>query len=79
MINPQIGEIVKYLRTGGLFQIKKVTKDIVVLNSQDGSTQIMTPTGSLYFVFKKIPPAESFWEDLNLKFKFPVPPGGLTR
>jgi len=58
--NPQIGETVKYLRTGDLFQVKKVTPKFVVLNSQDGLTQIMTPTESLDLVFEKIIPAESF-------------------
>ena len=62
MTKPQIGETVKYLRTGNLFQVKKVTKEFVVLNSQDGLTQIMTPSESLDLVFERIPPAESFRE-----------------
>ncbi len=71
MRNPQIGETVKYLRTGGLFQVKKVTKDIVILNSQDRSTQLMTPTGSLDLVFERIAPAESFRKDFNPRYKSP--------
>lgn len=59
MTNPQIGETVKYLRTDGLFQIKKITKDFVILNAQDGSTQVMTGKESFDFLFEKIPPAES--------------------
>ena len=71
MTNPQIGETVRYLRTGGLFQVKKVTKDIVILDAQDGLTQIMTPTESLDLVFEKIPSAESFGQDLNSGSKSP--------
>ena len=71
MANPQIGETVRYLRTGGLFQVKKVTKDIMVLDAQDGLTQIMTPTESLDLVFEKIPPTESFRQDLNPGSKSP--------
>ncbi len=59
MTNPQIGETVKYLRTEGLFQIKKVTKDFVILNAQDGSTQVMAGKESFEFLFEKIPPAHS--------------------
>ncbi len=70
MTNPQIGEMVRYLRTGDLFQVKKVTKDIVVLDAQDGLTQITTPTESLDLVFEKIPP-ESFRQGLNSRFKSP--------
>jgi len=72
MTNPQIGETVRYLRTGGLFQVKKVTKDVVVLDAQDGLTQIMTPTESLDLVFEKIPPAESIRQDLNPGSKSPL-------
>jgi len=78
MTNPQIGKTVQYLRTGGFFQVKKVTKEFVVLNSQDGLTQIMTPTESLDLVFKKIPQAGSFRDDLNPRSMRPVPPRGLA-
>ncbi len=56
--NPQIGETVKYLRTGDIFQVKKVTPKIVILNSQVGLSQVMTPTESFDLVFKKIIPAQ---------------------
>jgi hypothetical protein len=65
MTIPQIGETVKYLRTTDLFQVKKVTPKFIVLNSQDGLTQIMTPTESLDLVFERIPAAESFPLDLT--------------
>ncbi len=79
MTNPQIGEILKYLRTGGLFEVKKVTKDFVILNSRDGSSQIMTGTGSFDFLFEKIPPAESPRKDLNQGFRYPFLASGLAR
>ena len=79
MTNPRIGEILKYMRTGGLFEVKKITKDFVILNSRDGSSQIMTGTGSFDFLFEKVPPAESNRKDLNPGFKYPFLASGLAR
>jgi hypothetical protein len=69
----------KYMRTGGLFEVRKVTKDFVILNSRDGSSQIMTGTGSFDFLFEKIPPAESLRKGLNSGLKYPFLAGGLAR
>jgi len=79
MNNPQIGETVKYLRTGDLFQVEKVTKDFVILNSPDGLTQIMMGTAALDFHFEKVCSGKSLREDLNPKSKFPVLPSDLER
>ena len=38
MTSPKIGEILKYLRTGGLFEVRKVTNEFVILYAQDGSS-----------------------------------------
>ncbi len=72
MRNPQVGENVKCLRTGGFFQVNKVIKDFVVLNSQDGLTQILTPRKNFDLVSGKISPAESFWKDLIPSSESPV-------
>ena len=79
MTNPKIGEILKYVRTGGLFEVKKVTKDFVILNSRNGSSQIMTGTGSFDFLFEKIPPAEPFRKDLTPSFTYSHLAGSLAR
>ena len=79
MTNPKIGEILKYVRTGSLFEVKKVTKDFVILNSRDGTSQIMTGTGSFDFLFEKILPTEPFRKDLNPGLKHPFLASGLAR
>ncbi len=79
MTIPQIGETMKYLQTGGLFQVKKVTKDFVILNSQDGSAQIMTGIASLNAHFEKILSADSFRVDLGPNSKVDVLANPLER
>jgi hypothetical protein len=41
MTSPKIGEILEHRPTGNLFEVKKVTRDWVMLFSRDGSRQIM--------------------------------------
>ena len=79
MTNPRIGEILRYVWTGGLFEVKRVTKDFVILNSRDGSSQIMTGTRSFDLLFEKIPPAEPFRNDLTSVFTYPFLASGLAR
>ena len=54
MTNPKIGEILRYLQTGGLFEVKKITKHFVILSAPDGSTHIMTGKVGLDSVFAKV-------------------------
>ena len=78
MTSPKIGEILKYLRTGGLFEVRKVTNEFVILYAQDGSSQILTGKGSFDFLFARVPPVESTRKDLNSGSKYPVLAGGLA-
>jgi hypothetical protein len=72
MTSPKTGEILKYLRTGGLFEVKKVTNEFVILYARDGSSQIMTGKGSFDFLFARVPPVESTRKDLDSESKYPV-------
>lgn len=54
MIIPEEGEILKYLPTGDVFEVKKTTNQFVILDSPDGLTQIMTGKRSLVNLFEKI-------------------------
>ena len=78
MTSPKMGEILKYLRTGGLFEVKKITKDFVILCALDGSIQIMTGKGGFDSVFAKVSSIEFPRRDLNRESKYLVPAGGLT-
>jgi hypothetical protein len=78
MTSPKIGEILKYLRTGGLFEVRKVTNEFVILYARDGSSQILTGKGSFDFLFARVPPVESTRKDLNSGSKYPVLAGGLA-
>jgi hypothetical protein len=53
MMIPEEGEILKYLPTGNIFEIKKITNQFIVLHSMDGLTQIMTGKKSLVNLFEK--------------------------
>ncbi len=41
------GEIYKNLMNGGEYRVKKIIKNMVVLESQDGKAQILTEIGTL--------------------------------
>ena len=58
MTSPKIGETLKYLRTGGFFEVKKITNDFVILYALDGLSQIMTGKGGFDSVFARVPPIE---------------------
>jgi hypothetical protein len=58
MTHPKTGEILKCLRTGSLFEVKKVTQDFVILCARDGSSQIMTGKRSFDTFFARVSPAE---------------------
>ena len=76
MTDPKIGETVKYLRTGGLFEVRKVVKGFVILDSQDGGSQIMTGAESYDFLLAGISPVESRREDFSPRSEFAVLAGG---
>ena len=78
MTSPKTGEILRYLRTGGLFEVRKVTNEFVILYARDGSSQILTGKGSFDFLFARVPPVESTRKDLNSGSKYPVLAGGLA-
>jgi hypothetical protein len=59
MTSPKIGEILKYLRTGGLFEVRKVTNEFIILYARDGSSQIMTGKGGFDHIFARVHPIES--------------------
>jgi hypothetical protein len=78
MTSLKIGETLKYLRTGGLFEVKKITRDFVILYALDGSIQIMTGKGGFDSVFAKVPSIESARRDWNSGSTYPVPASGLV-
>jgi hypothetical protein len=78
MTSPKTGEILKYLRTGGLFEVKKVTNEFVILHAQDGPSQILTGKGSFDFLFARVSPVEPTRKALNSGAKVPLLAGGLT-
>ncbi len=49
----KVGETVKCLRTGALFEVRKVANGFVIFQSQDGLTQIMTGAESSHFLFSR--------------------------
>lgn len=53
--SPQIGEILKYQPTGGLFEVKRVTQNWVILFSRDGLRQIMTEREGFNYLFARLP------------------------
>ena len=54
MIIPEEREILKYLPTGDIFEVKKITGQFVILYSLDGLTQILTEKRSLVNLFEKV-------------------------
>jgi len=77
MTSPKTGEILKYQRTGGLFEVKKVTNEFIILYARDGSSQIMTGKGSLDFLFARVSQIETTPKELTAGSKYPVFAGGL--
>jgi hypothetical protein len=50
------GEVLKSLLTGKVFQVKLLTDQVVVLQSLDGQTQVMTGKISLKYFYEKLTP-----------------------
>ncbi|OGP52528.1 MAG: hypothetical protein A3K30_00775 [Deltaproteobacteria bacterium RBG_13_51_10] len=65
MFIAQEGSRLKYRPTGTVFEVKKITNQFVILNSADGSTQIVAEKKSLpsLFEFEKVPQAETTHEE----------------
>ncbi len=62
---PKVGETVKCLRTGALFEVRKVVNGFVIFQSQDGLTQIMTGAESVHFLFSRTTAEESPGRSFN--------------
>ena len=60
MITPKEGDIVRYLRNGNLFKVRKVANDFVILDSLDGLSQIMTGKKGFESIFERTPPTFLF-------------------
>jgi len=45
----------KYQRDGRVFEIAKISRDFVVLQALDDSTQVLTGKASLDFLFAELP------------------------
>jgi len=69
MIIPKEKEILKYLPTGDLFEVKKISNQFVILHSLDGLTQIMTGKGGLDNSFETV---SHLWEPPT-KDGYPMP------
>lgn len=50
------GEMLKSTLTGKVYQVKVLTDQMVVLQSLDGLTQVMTGKLSLNYFYEKLPP-----------------------
>ncbi len=53
MISLKVREMLKYLRTGALFEVTKITKNFIILYARDGSAQIMTGKRGFEYVFAR--------------------------
>jgi hypothetical protein len=65
MISLKIGEILKYLRTGALFEVRKITKDFIILCARNGSAQIMTGKRGFEYIFARVHSIEFPRRDLK--------------
>jgi hypothetical protein len=65
MLFPQAGTKFKHMQTGILYEVKRITKQFVILYSLDGSSQILVEKKSLpsFFESEKVPQAKSAQED----------------
>jgi hypothetical protein len=52
MIVPHEGKRLKHRRTGNIFRVKKITDQFVILDSVDGSSQILAEKKSFAFPFE---------------------------
>jgi hypothetical protein len=49
------GDRMKYQRDGRVFEIAKISRDFLVLQALDDSTQVLTGKASLDFLFAEVP------------------------
>jgi hypothetical protein len=56
MYTVEKGEILKSTLTGKVYKVKVLTDQMVVLQSIDGLTQVMTGKLSLNYFYEKLPP-----------------------
>ena len=47
------GDIVKSFLNGNYYKVKRIVNSLVVLESEDGHTQILTEVGNLNLFYKK--------------------------
>jgi hypothetical protein len=47
------GDIVKSFLNGNYYKVKRIVNSMVVLESEDGQTQILTEVGNLSLFYKK--------------------------
>ncbi len=73
------GEIHKYLMTGGLFEVRQVTNEFIILCARDETSLVITGRRSFDFLFAKATPGESSAEKLNSQSTQPFLGGGLAR
>ena len=67
MTSPKIGEILEHRPTGNLFEVKKVTRDWVMLFSRDGSRQILTGMEGFDYFFQRVFLVKSPREKMGLR------------
>jgi hypothetical protein len=65
MLIPQAGTKFKHIQTGIQYEVKRVTRQFVILYSPDGSSQVLVEKKSLpsFFESDKISQAEPAQED----------------
>jgi hypothetical protein len=52
-MKPKDGDIVKNSLNGNDYKVKKIVNSMVVLESEDGQTQILTEVGNLNLFYEK--------------------------
>ena len=64
MVVPQKGKKLKHMPTGDLFQVTEITDPFVLLDSMDGSGQILAEkrSSAFPFEFREVVPAEPLKE-----------------
>ena len=69
MVVPQEGKRLKHMPTGNIFKVKKITDQFVILDSVDGSSQILAERKNLAipFEFREVARAEPTQEDEALE------------
>ncbi len=56
MATVEQGEMLRSTLTGKVYQVKVFTDQMVILQSLDGQTQVMTGKLSLNYFYEKLPP-----------------------